>query len=204
MQNYVFTLVYVRCPWSPWKAFINNMFYYYFVLVFIPIQSPPLCRVWRSRYWPADPRSRERVSPTGGYPGKTCGHDGKGQDRTRLLQVRSLCGVKLYQWAYHWRLLVNWKGMHNFRFSGGSNMLKVELMLTWRSQRHWFYSVVMKIYIHWKWTALTEFTQNMQVRTQKHGRGLEKGLPTMVSSQRKKTKPFSYCACREDSQLTLS
>lgn len=56
--------------------------------VFVPVQSATLCCVRRSRYWPADKRSGERLPPAGGHSGKTCGHDGEGQDWTGLLQVR--------------------------------------------------------------------------------------------------------------------
>lgn len=56
--------------------------------VFVPVQSEALRCVRRSRYWPADQRSGERLPPAGGNSRKTCGHDGERQDWTGLLQVR--------------------------------------------------------------------------------------------------------------------
>lgn len=72
----------------------KHLFMHFFIplfflfVVFLPLQSASMCRVWRSRHWPTDQRSGERLPSAGGHTRKTGGHDGEGQDWTGLLQVR--------------------------------------------------------------------------------------------------------------------
>lgn len=81
------TLVSSPKQWRDIYPCISPTFLLFFV-VLLPVQSASLCRVWRSRHWPADQRSGERLPSPGGHPGTTGGHDGEGQDWTGLLQVR--------------------------------------------------------------------------------------------------------------------
>lgn len=83
--------VYIHtCTWTPNYPKYPHIYsaFLFFAVVFLPVQSASLRCVWRSRHWPADKRTGERLPPAGGHTGKTGGHDGEGQDWTGLLQVR--------------------------------------------------------------------------------------------------------------------
>lgn len=68
--------------------FMHFSFFFSLSVVFLPLQSASMCRVRRSRHWPTDQGSGERLPSAGGHARKTGRHDGEGQDRTGLLQVR--------------------------------------------------------------------------------------------------------------------